>query len=107
MPPRISGITKLDDWILEFYQSCSSGMGYRVALPAMPIWRNLAEIADLTNKSSGTIARRIRRLESVDLLEPTEGKGYYRITDRGCRYLSDDLTEDEIADLREGLSSTD
>lgn len=91
--------------MLEFYQSCSNAVGYRVVLPATPVWRNLAEVADLTNKSADTVARRMRRLESLDLLEQTKGRGYYRITDQGQRYLADDLTEDEIADLQAAVNS--
>lgn len=105
MPPQIPGITKLDDWILEFYQSCSDAVGYRVVFPAKPVWRNLSEVADLTNKSADTVARRMRRLESIDLLEATEGRGYYRITDLGDRYLSDELDDDEVDKLHEAFQS--
>lgn len=94
-------MNEVDDSILEFYAALDSGLGDSVELKAGEIYRNLVEVQGRIDKSHDTIARRMRRLATVGLLENTDdSRGYYRLTDLGQRYLCGDLTDTEEKALR-------
>ncbi|AQL41629.1 hypothetical protein BV210_02370 [Halorientalis sp. IM1011] len=60
-----------------------------------------SHIAKNTTKAASTVRDRIRVLRVAGLVERTDDRGYYRISDLGRRYLSDDLTEDELEELED------
>lgn len=61
-----------------------------------------ALIAANLDKSAGHVRRRMRVLAAAGLITRTnEQAGYYAITDLGRRYLSSELTDDEIIRLQE------
>lgn len=58
-------------------------------------------IAVNINRNRSTVSRRINVLSEADLVAKTDAdRGYYGITDLGRRYLDEDLSEDELEELR-------
>jgi DNA-binding PadR family transcriptional regulator len=90
-------MTGNDDTLLEFLNQ------YPLALKPADIEYN---IRTRTNAkiSTSTINRRLRKLIKAGLVEKEhEEGGRYAITDRGRRYLDDDLSEDERAQVENAI----
>lgn len=101
MRPRVPGMNEVDDTILEYFVALEDSVGYPVEQKAGEVHRNVVEVQCRIDRSDDTIARRMRRLSSVGLLENTDSRrGYYAITDMGRRYLVDNLTAMEVKALR-------
>ena len=58
-----------------------------------------AQIATNTTNAASTVRDRILVLRDAGLVERTDERGYYRISDLGRRYLSNDLTDGELDEL--------
>lgn len=99
MRPRVWWMNELDESILEFLSEINADD--QVSLPPTPVWYNIAEERDLTDKETNTFSRRMNNLAAAGLLEKVdENRGYYTITDIGERFLTNDLTDQEHRDLR-------
>lgn len=84
MRPRISWMTRGDDYILQFFVEAN------IAASPNVIGYNI-------DYSRQYVARRCSTLTTGGLLERVdEEKAMYRITDLGRKYIRDDLSEDEI-----------
>lgn len=93
MRPRVPWMNEVDDAVLEFFDDQDSG----VALPPTPVWYNLVRVLGSVDRSQDTVARRMRMLESVGLLDKIGGgRGYYYLTAKGRDYLSGDLDPGEL-----------
>lgn len=92
MRPRVSGMNEVDDVVLELFARQDDGVWLS---PALVHW-NLVEVYKATDKSKETVARRMRKLEKRALLEKSDAKGYYRITDKGRAYLDGDLDAEDL-----------
>ena len=79
-----------DRAILQFLRE------YQLALPPGPIYRNM-KLQNRAQFTYETLRRRLNYLEEADYVERLFGaKSYYRITDKGERYLTDELDVDDI-----------
>ena len=97
MRPRVPWMNEVDDAILEFYEELEASTDFSITLPPMTVYVNLVEELGVLDKSSNTISRRMQRLSEMELLEKSDKKrGYYRITEKGIRYLSGELDADEL-----------
>lgn len=86
-------MNEVDDAILEFFDAQEKG----IALPPTVVWYNLHEQLGAIDKSRDTVARRMRKLTTRDLLsKESEERGYYKMTQKGRDYLTGDI---EAADL--------
>ena len=98
MRPRVPWMNETDDTILEYLAQLEVNGGYVTQSPTA-VWVNLDEEMGILDKSQSTISRRMKRLEKMDLLEKTDEKrAYYRITDKGLRYLDGELSRDDLPD---------
>ena len=80
---RAHWMNEKDDTILEYLQDVGA------AEPPKVIHWNLIEDRHQGNFSLKTLRRRLDRLEEAGLIEVARESGpYFRITDRGERYLS-------------------
>lgn len=85
MRPLVSWMTKLDPTILELLHESD------LDLPPAVISHNVAGV------SHPTVKRRLPILDEHGLVERvSEKRGYYRITERGCAYLSGGLDADDL-----------
>lgn len=92
-------MNEVDDSILEFLSQLEVDGGHYVTQSPTAVWVNLADELDILDKSQSTVARRMQRLEKMDLLEKTdENRAYYRITEMGVRYVKGDISRDELPD---------
>jgi len=90
-------MNELDDAILEFFEALGEPGGRPVALSPTPVWVNLAEIREITEKKQNTFSRRMNQLAEASLLQKIdEGRGYYQITEKGRKYLAGDLDASEL-----------
>jgi len=93
MRPRVAGMNEVDDSILELFDRQDEG----ICLPPTPVHYNLVEVYGATDKSRDTVARRMRQLTKRGLLEKVEkNKGYYRMTEKGRRYLRGDIKAEKL-----------
>jgi len=92
MRPRVSGMNEVDDAILEFFDRQDG-----ISLPPTPVHYNLTEYYGATEKSRDTVADHMRQLARRGLLEKVEErKGYYRLTEKGRRYLRGDIKAEKL-----------
>ena len=99
MRPRVPWMNETDDTILEYLSQLEIDGGEYVTQSPTAVWVNLADQLDILDKSQSTIARRMQHLEKMDLLKKTDEKrAYYRITEKGLRYLAGDIGRDELPD---------
>ena len=104
MRRRIPGMDQLDELILEFFEAMGSPGGEPVALPPTPVWLNLAEVREATDKRQNTVSRHMGDLASAGLLEKVDDdRGYYAITDLGGRYVNNELTAEERNEIQKKL----
>lgn len=97
MRPRVPWMNETDDSILEYLAQLEIGGGNRVTQSPTAVWVNLAQEFDVLDKSQSTVSRRMKRLEQMDLLEKTDEKrAYYRITDKGIRYVNGEISREEL-----------
>jgi predicted transcriptional regulator len=86
-------MNEVDDAILEFFVEQSE----TIALPPTVVWYNLAEVNNVIDKSSDTVARRMRKLPKRGLLKKVDEKrGYYQLTQKGRDYLVGDLDAEDV-----------
>lgn len=96
MRPRVPWMNETDDAILEFYAELDA-VGFRIWLAPTPVWINLTQNLSLLDKSRDTISRRMAKLAEMELLVRVDDKrGYYRITDKGLKYVAGDLDADDL-----------
>jgi len=87
MRPRISWMTRGDDYILQFFIEADIAASPNV-------------IGYNTEYSRQYVARRCKTLSEGGLLDRVdEGKAMYRITAIGRKYIHDELSEDEIREI--------
>ena len=97
MRPRVPWMNETDDSILEFLAQLEIDGGDRVSLSPTAVWVNLSGDLDILDKSQSTVSRRMKRLDQMDLLEKTDEKrAYYRITDKGVRYVNGEISREEL-----------
>jgi len=97
MRPRVPWMNELDDAILEFFEALGEPGGMPVALSPTPVWVNLAEVREVTEKKQNTFSRRMNQLAEAGLLRKIdEGRGYYVITEKGRQYLAGGLDATEL-----------
>lgn len=85
--PRVGWMTKSDDAILEFLLN----------EPARPIRATPGVVAANINFAKSTINDRLPSLLQTNLVEYyDESAGIYQITEKGKRYLSGEISEDEL-----------
>lgn len=89
MRPRISWMTRGDDRILEFLHEKDIKCTPKV-------------LALNIEFSQQYVNERLRHLREADLVERID-RGVYQITDRGRRYLSGDLEEDERDEIENAV----
>jgi len=85
-------MNEVDDAVLELFDRQDGGVWLS---PALVHW-NLTNVYEATDKSKETVARRMRKLVKRGLLSKVDKKGYYKITDKGRRYLSGDLKAEDL-----------
>ncbi len=96
MRPRVPWMNETDDAILEFLESLDPD-GVRIWQAPTPVWINLTHNLDALDVSRNTVSRRMGKLAEMGLLERVDDtRGYYRITDKGVAYLSEELGREEI-----------
>lgn len=84
MRPRVSWMTGADDTILEFFYE------HDLALPPAAVSFNI-------DFSATHVRNRMRKLAEEGLMERVdETKGYYRITEKGRKYLAGELDASEL-----------
>lgn len=84
MPRRpVEWMNRADDYILEF-------------LDDIGVWANPATIAFNLDYSNGYISDRCNELVRNDLLEKSEEKAMYRITEKGHRYLNREIGPEQL-----------
>lgn len=92
-------MNETDDSILEYLAQLEIDGGEYVTQSPTAVWVNLHDQFDILDKSQSTVARRMGHLEEMELLEKTdETRAYYRITEKGLRYLEGDISRDELPD---------
>lgn len=89
MPTRIPWMTGVDRLILEWLGETD------IIITPKLLYENLErDLSDPELPSEPHLARRVRYLEDVGILEmPRRGK--YMLSDLGRRFLADELSEDE------------
>jgi len=98
MRPRVVWMTGNDDTLLEFLDQ------YDLALKPADIEYNITTRTN-ANISYTTVNRRLSMLLEAGLVEKEdETGGRYAITDLGRRYLSGELTEEELAEVEEAIN---
>ena len=86
-------MNEVDDAILEFLAQ----QGDELTIPPTVVWYNLVEVHGMLSKSQETVARRMRKLPELGLLEKAdETRGYYRITEKGQAYLAGELDAEDL-----------
>ena len=86
-------MNEVDNIVLEFFEKQDDGVFFT---PALVHW-NLTEVYNATDKSKETVARRMRGgLVDRGLLKKESDAGYYRITEKGRKYLSGDLAAEDL-----------
>lgn len=97
MRPRVSWMTEIDDVILEYLHGIGEPYGYEIVQPPKTVWHNLVNELEVIDRSPATVRRRMQTLEDMGLLErPDVGGTYYRLTDKGRRYVEGDITLSEL-----------
>jgi DNA-binding transcriptional ArsR family regulator len=97
MRPRVPWMNETDDAILEFLESLDTD-GVRVWQAPTPVWINVTRNFDALDVSRNTVSRRMGKLAEMGLLERVDEKrGYYKITDKGLAYLSEELDREDIS----------
>ncbi|MFD1527495.1 MULTISPECIES: helix-turn-helix domain-containing protein [Halobacteriales] len=95
---------QLDELILEFLEAMGSPGGEAVALPPTSVWLNLAKVRESTDKRQNTVSRHMSALADAGLLEKVDkDRGYYTITDLGRRYVNNELSNEEIEEIKSKL----
>lgn len=82
--------SKYDEPILRFLADSGA------AVPPRVIEFNL-EYRQIASPHRSTVKRRLDRLGTHDFVECVDDSGYYVITEKGQRYLDDDLDPDELS----------
>ncbi|MDG5778256.1 transcriptional regulator [Haloarculaceae archaeon H-GB1-1] len=86
-------MNEVDDAILEFFAE----QGGEIVLPPTVVWYNLTEVEKALDKSTETVARRMRNLPKRGLLEKVdEDRAYYTLTDKGRAYLAGELNPEDL-----------
>lgn len=94
-PPRVPGIRLIDRDTLEFL--LNEGNRDLVATPAV--------IAENTGYDREYVRQRMRPLRETGLIRYVdEDRGMYELDERGRRYLTGEMTEEEAEQLDEELS---
>ena len=89
--PRIRWMARADDYILELLDEAG-------------IAANPSTIGYNTDYDTSYVSERCRKLSDGGLLvRETEKRAMYSITDLGRRYVHDELTDDEEAQLQDAL----
>jgi len=89
MRPRVPHMNELDDSILEFFEAMGTPGDEEVALSPTSLWYNLNVVRGMTDRKQNTFSSRMNQMDETGLLEKTDKKrGYYRITEKGRKYLS-------------------
>jgi len=103
MRPRVGWMTATDDAILEFLDDLESVDSHPVWMSARLITVNVVEERRRLDRSNTTIQRRLNEMLTDAGLVARRGPDapQYRITDLGLRYLHDELTDEEIDELRQ------
>lgn len=89
MRPLPEWMSLNDIVVLEFLSE------YDLELPQKPLWANLNRHGHEIGYS--TVKLRVSQLEEHDLLEKSDA-GYYQVSQKGQRWLDDDLDAEEISD---------
>jgi DNA-binding transcriptional ArsR family regulator len=93
---------ELDYFILQYFEEIGTPGGEPVAEKPTTVWMNIAEIRNLTNKRSNTVNRHMQKLADAGLLEKfDEKRGYYMITELGCRTARRELSDEERQEISE------
>jgi len=87
MRPRPEWMSMRDGTILEFLEEND------LELPPKPLYRNLNRHGHDIGYS--TVRLRVKKLEEHGLLEKDED-GYYWVSEKGLRWLDDEIDVDEI-----------
>jgi len=96
-PHRVRGMRPTDRHILEFLAND----------PADPIVASPVVIAANIDYAKGSVRERMTPLREATLVRyANQESGIYEITDLGLRYLSGELSENEIDDLENTLDSS-
>jgi len=92
-------MNQIDDVILEFLNDISDPDGPPVALTPGSIHVNIVEIRAAIDRAPNTVAGRLKKLESNDMVALAEQGGTrYYITDRGRDYLTGEIDRTELID---------
>ena len=93
--PRVVAMTKADIAILELLYNDGS----ELVLPP-------AVIADNINYSAQRVRERVGPLRETDLIQyHDKPRGVYKLDDRGRRYVTGEMGDDEAAQLDDELSA--
>lgn len=97
MRPRVPWMNEVDDAILEYFEELEGVSPNRILLNPTAVYMNLVIDMEVLDRSDSTIQRRMRILNKIGLLEKVGGKrAYYRITDKGLKYLSGELDAGDL-----------
>ncbi|WP_337653186.1 winged-helix domain-containing protein [Halomontanus rarus] len=92
-------MSEIDDVILEYFFDTGRKHDFQTVLPPKTIWYNLTNVLEVIDRSPATVRRRMQKLDEMGLLEQLETTGtYYRITEKGVRYVEGDLTREELSE---------
>lgn len=90
-------MTEIDDVILDYLYDIGLEHGHAIVQPPKTVWFNLTEELEVIDRSPATLRRRMKTLADEGLLEQIEAKGtYYRISDKGIRYVEGDISRDDL-----------
>lgn len=92
-------MTEIDTAVLDYLYDIGHEHGYTVVQPPKTVWFNLVHELEVIDRSPATVRRRMKTLDEEGLLEKIDADGtYYRLSEKGIRYVEGDVSRDELAD---------
>ena len=97
-PAWVSWVNEVDLLILEFLEQATRSSDSPVAVPVGPIYHNIVDLRQQSEKTRSTFSRRCSHLADLGFLADAEVSKtpYYQITDIGRRYIRGEMDRDEV-----------